>query len=506
MFSIFFNHNNNPNIFLISLIILLSSISNIYLLSTGNYFSIITPLEISQKIERLNIFRLNQIPYKIGKFGDIPFGKTVLAMLFLQTEDDGSNYWCNYDTTKIPSELNSYSNIYKEYLPMYIVDQGQCSYSKKAMNVQLRNGGAMLIIDDDNDLENNDKYNILDLRGNAIKIPTLIIPRNYGDILKNHFYNLNNNNKVEGKLDPIIISVRFSAYNLEGKVEMNLFMSSDDLNAIYFFKEFNDYRKHLGEKLIFNPVYKYHRYQAYLSNNDINEKNAPCFSKNKFNFCSTNNTDLNIDNPRLVLMENLRQSCLYIKYGTDFYWNYMIEFGNKCANIKKPIFNEECSLMSLYAIGFEKKNYDNIKNCMQDLIDLNSKVDEDYQLYNYRKVYEYPLITLNGIKFKGIWLPRIIYNSICESFINDEKICGSPKVEDLAKDEQIYSNELLFFIVAFACIFTVILILCYRRVVYRDIEETLVEKIQTETIRAIDKFTKAKIEKNKLDEDEEEKP
>ena len=76
----------------------------------------------------------------------------------------------------------------------------------------------------------------------------------------------------------------------------------------------------------------------------------------------------------------------------------------------------------------------------------------------------------------------------------------------MAKDEQIYSNELLFFIVAFACIFTVILILCYRRVVYRDIEETLVEKIQTETIRAIDKFTKAKIEKNKLDEDEEEKP
>ena len=505
MFLKIFKHQNIP---LISLIIFLSSISNSFLSSTGNYFSIITPLDISQKIEKLNFPRLNQIPYKIGKFGDIPFGKTVLAMLFLQTEDDGSNYWCNYDTTKIPTDLNSYSNIYKEYLPMYIVDQGQCSYSKKAMNVQLRNGGAMLIVDDDDDLENNDKYNILDLRGNSIKIPTLIIPRNFGDILKNHFYKSNNNNKdkEEGKLDPIIISVKFSAYNPEGKVEMNLFMSSDDINAIYFFREFNLYRVHLGDKLNFNPVYKYHRYQAYLSSNDINEKNAPCFSKNKLNFCSTNNTDLNIDNPRLVLMENLRQSCIYIKYGTDFYWKYMIEFGNKCANIKKPIFNEECSLMSLYAIGFEKKNYENIKNCMQDLIDLNSKVDEDYQLYNYRKVYEYPLITLNGIKFKGIWLPRVIYNSICESFINDQKICGSPRVEDLAKDEQIYSKDLIFYITAFVCIFTVILILCYRRVVYRSIEETLVDKIQTETIRAIDKFTKAKIEKNKLDEDEEEKP
>ena len=487
---------------IVSLIFFLSFLSNSYSqYSTGNSFSIITPIEISQKIEKLNFKKSNEIPYNIGKFGEIPFGKTVLAMLFLQTSSDGSNYWCNYDSTQIPSTLQSYSNIYKEYIPMYIVDQGQCSYSKKALNVQLRNGRAMLIIDDDNDLGNNDKYNILDLRGNSIKIPTIIIPRNYGDVLKNHFY------LDKDKLNPIIISIKFSAYNPEGKVEMNLFMSSDDINAIYFFKEFDLYRKHLKDKFIFNPVYKYHRYQAYSSSNDINDKNSPCFSKNKLNFCSTNNTDLSIDNPRLVLMENLRQSCIYIKYGTDFFWKYMIEFGNKCANIDKPIFNEECSLMSLYSVGFEKKNYDNIKSCMQDLIDLNSKVDEDYELYNYRKVYEYPLITLNGIKFKGMWLPRIIFNSICESFISDEKICGSPKFEELSKDDQLYSKNLIMFIVSFVFIFTFILILCYRRVVYKDIEETLVDKIQSETIRSIDKFTKAKIEKNKLnEEDEEEKP
>ena len=488
----------NPFISTIFFLSLLSQIFSLY--TTGNSFSIITPLDLSQKIEKMNTERLNEIPYKIGKFGDIPFGKTVLAMLFLQVQKDGSNYWCNYDATEIPPELNSYSGIYKEYIPMYIVDQGQCSYSKKALNVQLRNGGAMLIIDDDNDLENNDKYNILDLRGNSIKIPTIIIPRNYGDILKNHFYS--NKNKDINNIEPIIITVKFSAYNPEGKVEMNLFMSSDDLNAIYFFKEFEHYKKQLGEKLIFTPIYKYHRYQAYLSSNSLNEENAPCFSKNKMNFCSTNNTDLKIENPRLVLMENLRQSCIFINYGIDFYWKYMIEFGDKCANIEKPIFNEECSLMSLYSIGFDNKNLTNIKNCMQDLIDFNSKVDEDYQLYNYRKVYEYPLITLNGIKFKGMWLPRIIFNSICESFINDEKVCGSPKVQELAKDPTLYSNSLIMFIVIFMCVFTFVLILCYRRVIYRSIEETLTEKIQTETIRSIDKFTKAKIEKNKLNEEE----
>jgi hypothetical protein len=58
-------------------------------------------------------------------------------------------------------------------------------------------------------------------------------------------------------------------------------------------------------------------------------------------------------------------------------------------------------------------------------------------------------------------------------------------------------------IASLLCIFTIVLILCYRRVVYRDIEETLVEKIQAETIKSIDKFSKAKIEKNKLNEEEE---
>ena len=226
------------NFSIFSLFLLLSTISLIFSqYTTGNSFSIITPLDISQKIEKMNRNNLNEVPYKIGKFGDIPFGKTVLAMLFLQNQKDGSNYWCNYDTTEVPSDLNKYSSIYKEYLPMFIVDQGQCSYSKKALNVQLRGGGAMLIIDDDNDLENNDKYNILDLRGNSIKIPALIIPRNYGDIIKSYFYS---NNKENDNFEPIIISVRFSAYNPEGKVEMNLFMSSDDLNAIYFFKEFRN--------------------------------------------------------------------------------------------------------------------------------------------------------------------------------------------------------------------------------------------------------------------------
>lgn len=466
--------------------------------STGNSFSIITPIEVSEEIEKINNSKDSEIPYRIGKFGDIPFGKTVLAMIFIEEQNDGSNYWCNYDTTKAPIELTTYASIYKEYLPMILVDQGQCSYSRKALNVQLRGGLSMLIVDDDNDLDNNDKYNVLDLRGNSIQIPSLIIPRNYGDIIKNYIraQKIKRESQKGSMPEPIIISVRFSAYNPDGTVEMDLFMSSDDVNAIHFFKEFENYKDLLGEKLKFVPVYKYHNFPSYTASNYIDMvQTAPCFAKKEMHFCATNNTDLRIYNPRLVLLENLRQSCIFINYGMDLYWKYMIEFGELCIDLEKPLFNEECSAMALYHVGVDPKNLTRIKACMQDLVDFNSKVDDDYELYNYRKVYEYPMITLNGIKFKGMWLPRPIFNSICTSFIKDEEICGSPQAKQLSKNLQLYPASLIVIVIIFLFFFTILLILCYRRVVYRSVEQTLIEKIQTETIRSIGKYNQVKSNK-----------
>ena len=42
-------------------------------------------------------------------------------------------------------------------------------------------------------------------------------------------------------------------------------------------------------------------------------------------------------------MENIRQSCVFKEYGKDIYWNYMMIFGEECANLDKPNFNEDCA-------------------------------------------------------------------------------------------------------------------------------------------------------------------
>ena len=43
---------------------------------------------------------------------------------------------------------------------------------------------------------------------------------------------------------------------------------------------------------------------------------------------------------------------------------------------------------------------------------------------------------------------------------------------------------------------TIILVICYRRVAYRSIEQTLIERIQTETIKSIGKHQKSTFKNN----------
>ncbi len=496
-------NNKLSNIFYIYLYIFICLLSKVTSADkAGNTFTVVTPQNVADQIGLFDS-QTNGVPYNIGKFGEVPFGKTVLAMIFFQQQRDGFNYWCDYEKTVTPRELESDNTIYKEYLPMFIVDQGGCSYSSKALNVQKKGGKAMLIVDDDNDLSNNDRYNVLDVKGNLIKIPSIVIPRAYGDIFRKYLIEQKQNNpySLEGK---IIINIKFAAYNPDGTVKLELFMSSDDLNAINFFKDFKKYKKALGNKLVFNPVYKYHNfnYKDSAIDNSATLSNKPCFSKGTINFCTSNNTDLQITNPRLVLLENLKQTCIFIKYGLDFYWSYMEEFASRCADLTNPKFDRMCSEEVSGKLEINTTEHNSILECMQNLIVYDSKVNEDYDLFNYRKIYEYPMIALNGIKFKGTWLPRTIFNSICTSFIDDQEICGSVKMGNSYLNSFSFSTRLIVFISLLFSFFTLILICCYRRFINRSLEQSIIEKIQSQTISSIGKYHSAKMEKNQLSEEE----
>ena len=99
---------------------------------------------------------------------------------------------------------------------------------------------------------------------------------------------------------------------------------------------------------MFNPIYKYN--EPYYFDDD-KRKIACVFDK----YCGAENPDLNVNDPSVILNENIRQKCIHSKYEksknylietNDYinkYWKYVIEFAEKCADELTPDFTQSCA-------------------------------------------------------------------------------------------------------------------------------------------------------------------
>jgi len=119
-------------------------------------------------------------------------------------------------------------------------------------------------------------------------------------------------------------------------------MRSDHSKSLFFFKEFSNFYKDIGtEKIIFTPIYKYQ--EPYYFEED-EKKNACVLDK----YCGGYNAALNVFDPSLILLENIRQKCLYERYYPtslyfEKYWTYMMKFAENCADENAPDFTLECA-------------------------------------------------------------------------------------------------------------------------------------------------------------------
>ena len=236
----------------------------------------------------------------------------------------------------------------------------------------------MLLASDSNIIE--EEYNIDDFIEKP-SIPSIIITKDFGDIIREYYKYTNNEN---GNQKNIILNMKFSGVKQNGKVEIDLFFRSDDKKVLNFFVEFSYYRRILRDKLIITPHYKYSKYVNEQTSNNISDiSGIPCVKES--HMCATSNSKYNIKNPRTILLENIRQSCIYQELGKDSYYNYMMRFGELCLHPEKPNFTPECSnnSMTLHSIV----NHQRIEECMQDMIDKKGKIEEDFYLFQKKKIY-----------------------------------------------------------------------------------------------------------------------
>ena len=418
-----------------------------------------------------------EIRYSIGNFGEVPYGKTIIGRIFYLPNKDGTNYYCENDL--LPLNLFQLFQP-SEYVPIYFVDHSiDCSYAHKAANVQRKGGRVMLIASDSNILE--EEYNVDDPT-EMVSIPTIIIEKDFGDIIREYTKFKKDTN------DYIVISIKFTGVKEGGFVELELFMRSDDLKARNFFSEFTYYKDKLGEKLKFVPIYKYSKNVNEQYDNNLNENSKstiPCVKESRM--CATPNHAMQIENPRKILIENIRESCIYQEFGQEMYWKYMLLFNQLCFDIKNPLFNEECALSVLKKISFSENDFLTLNKSMTQLVQYESKIDNDYNTFNRRKIYSIPDLYINGVPYRGTWYSKYIFRSICNGFLDDANICEGINPREVIYNQRV-GNGVLIFIIIMIILVTSCSLMCYKRYINKNLEDALSERIEEQTMKSISQY------------------
>ena len=445
---------------------------------------VLAPEKLKDLVTKVNRGKSGEIKSDTGKFGKIPYGKTLNAYTYVEYPNDiPSNDWC--EQSKFPYIPNGVGEFFNTYSPIAIAVSGLCSYSQKAKNVQNAKGAGLIIVSNKNDFAEDDNYD--DFDGMELTIPTLIIKKESGDILLDYIKNNPNDN--------IILSLNFTATaQIKGKVNIKLYLRSDQIKAIHFFTEFKNHMKKLGDKLNFTPVYKYTACEYCTSQDDLKvEPVDACFKNGKY--CGGFNTDLGIENTRVVLLENLRQKCIWKLFDLEKYWNYMDSFSRVCADLDMPTFNEKCSKEVMDEVKVSRKEVEDcMKSSLSPVTEEDDLLKKDYEDFESNSIYRYPQITINEFKYKDSWMAMKVFNTICETVLFDDEVCKTPspgkqkiQVSNINNEISVGTIILLVFIIAFCML---IIAYCYRRIVNKTIDESIEDRIFRQTQDSVGNYSK----------------
>ena len=235
-------------------------------------------IEIQAQISILSpksLKSLNINSYEYAAFSSIKYGKLIRGFIYYSQESlcDLDNY------PKLDPDFYYSDNSKPDNAIFIMTDQADiCPYSIQAKNAKLLGAQVLMIIVPDNNLFNQNT-SIEDKLLSSISLPVLLIQSKDIKLIKEEYYK---------GLD-IQISIFFKKRS-EDKLNIELYLRSDDLKSLQFFKEFKQYFDHLKKRVNFIPIYKYYECSDCSIDNSLNELSLNSCIKNN-DYCGhTNNS------------------------------------------------------------------------------------------------------------------------------------------------------------------------------------------------------------------------
>ena len=316
-----------------------------------------------------------------------------------------------------------------------MIYKGACSLIEKIHNIEEAGGHLAIIIADENDNNIENSFFADEIANSDVSIPVILISRVNGQKLID-YYEENKNSKIAIK--NIRLEVKFD--DIEKKLNMvkyDVWYTPDQEKVYTFFKNFKKYHDALKDNVNLNihiftyPHFKFYP-NAYLAQEHCLSSGAYCFWP----------TNPYIEDGAKVLMESLRQKCLYYfttmeenkkKYKNSF-WNYMNKYHDECVSISD--YEKSCGDSVMEDLGIPLKYINMCVNISAECGDSqrdnegqylrlfpNSILERDYELRKQSYISKAPIITVNGRLFTGSWNNEEMFESLCSALIEKPEAC-----------------------------------------------------------------------------------
>jgi hypothetical protein len=267
-----------------------------------------------------------------------------------------------------------------------------------------------------------------------------------------------------------------------------MFFSSEDNKAYKLLKDFYPYHKELEQYTKFTPHYISHKSPFY----DANKTEAVPNCLGRGLYCHAARYDLNIQDGKDILVEDIHQKCAYnIAYDKNdpkpnLYWEYMINFYEKCVNSSTINFIPKCSSEVADDIGLGSSKVeqcmlnsfkvDSLKNSLV-FTNNNLLLEDDYEIKNKWGVRVFPTLMVNNKTLHNTWSADVLLEAICAGFYKQPKICeektGFKRHDSVKKESNDLSYTTIFFIIVIVIGLNIVLIIFCKRYIAQRIAERI---------------------------------
>lgn len=303
-----------------------------------------------------------------------------------------------------------------------LAHRGSCTFLTKALEAQRLGAIALLLVD--NSEEELEHVHMIDpSHSEMLRIPILLISKQDGRLLESALL----------KDEPVVLRLNLNQ-PLTSSVSLKLLLSADNYIVLKFIDGFQAFvTRFTRSQLQFQPFYAFYFDTNCRKQNFTDCANKDCIGNGRY--CSKDSLDLGEEGGRDVVIENLRQICLW-RYtmtleSSALWFAYIARFGEKCL---KETFSEECSesVLSELKIPLEAVN-----TCVAQSVEAggdlqtsdNLVLNEEVSRLNHLHITKLPGLAINNEEYRGPWEVEPVQEVICAQYGEAPKACRKTERE-----------------------------------------------------------------------------